>query len=227
MEEVKSLMRKTILKTVIAVVLICLCVIPFAYSAAPPWPRPKIFFTWAPGGRAFFVAPPGKFSDVMVWTAYMISSTYGPFTLVLLGYMYETATGVWHYVYYWYTTNLEGGKAYAALTVRSYTDATDVFDSYVVTPAMIVTNQPSSNPNYLSVKVTTIGRSFSVEYWADTTSTFQADLVTGAVSTTLFVGSKADYALLKTVVTGIPLGSFEGGGFMYEQNEVYDPSLLS
>jgi hypothetical protein len=223
-------MKKTILKTVLAVVLISLCVIPFAYSAVPATPRPKIFFTWAPGGKAWYQPVSGKFSWVMVWTAYMISSTYGPFTLVYLDYEYTIGT-VTHYVDYWYTTNLEGGKAYAALTVRSYTDATDVYDSYVVTPAMIVTNQPSSNPNYLSVKVTANGKFFSVEYWADTISTFQADLVTGAVSTTLFVGSKADYALLKTVVTGqlpiMPIGNFEGGGFMYEQNEIYDRSLLS
>jgi hypothetical protein len=156
----------------------------------------------------------------------MIDSTYGPFTLVYIDYEYQVGT-VWHYVDYWYTTNLAAGKAYAALTVRSYTDATDVYDSYVVTRAMIVTNQPSSNPYYLSVAVTTNGKSFSIQYWADTTSTLQANLVTGAVSTTLFVGSKADYALKNTVVTGIPLGSFEGGGFILVQSEIYDQSLLS
>jgi len=224
-------MKKMILKTVLAVVLISLCVVPFAYSAVPDRPRPKIFFTWAPGGKAFFVAPPGKFSDVLVWTAYMISSTYGPFTLVYLSYMYETATGIWHYVDHWYTTNLEAGKAYAVLTVNSYKDATDVWDSYDVTPAMIVTNQPSSTPYYLSVKVIANGKFFSVEYWADTTSTLQSDLVTGAVSPTLFVGTKADYALKNTVVTGqlpiMPIGTFDGGGWICVQTEIYDPSLLS
>jgi hypothetical protein len=223
-------MRKAILNTVIAVVLISLCAIPFTYSAVPATPRPKIFFTWAPGSRAFYAPSSGKFSWVMVWTAYMISSTYGPFTLVYLDYMYQVGT-VWHYVDYWYTTNLEAGKAYAALTVRSYTDATDVYDSYVVTPAMIVTNQPSSTPYYLSVKVTADGKFFSVEYWADTTTTLQSNLVTGAVSPTLFVGTKADYALKNAIVTGqlpiMPIGTFEGGGWICVQAEVYDQSLLS
>jgi hypothetical protein len=166
----------------------------------------------------------------MVWTAYMISSTYGPFTLVYLDYEAQVGN-VWHYVDYWYTTNLEGGKAYAALTVRSYTDATDVYDSYVVTPAMIVTNQPSSTPYYLSVKVIANGKFFSVEYWADTTtSTLQSNLVTGAVPPTLFVGTKADYALANAIVTGqlpMPIGTFDGGGWICVQAEVYDQSLLS
>jgi hypothetical protein len=228
-------MMKTILKTMLAVVLISLCIIPFTYSALPAPPKPKIFFTWAPGGKAWYVAPPGKFQRVLVWTAYMISSTYGPFTLVLLDYEYQnTTTHVWHYVDSWYTTNLAAGKAYAALTVKSYTDATDVYDSYNVTQATIATNQPSSNPYYLSVDVTawvvkarhTIRESFSIQYWANKTSTLQSDLVTGAVSPTLFVGTKADYALLNAIVTGIRLGSFEDGGFICVQAEIYDPSLL-
>jgi hypothetical protein len=199
-----------------------------AYSAMAVTPQPKIFFTWAPGGRAFYgmTGVSSKFQYVMVWTAYMVSSTYGPFTLVYIDYEYQVGT-VWHYVDYWYTTNLAAGQAYAHLTVRSYTDATDVYDSYVVTLATIVTNQPSSNPYYLSVAVTASGTSISIQYWAAPATKLESELVTGAVSPTLFVGSKSTYALSNAVVTGIPHAGFLGGGFILEQNEIYDPSLLS
>jgi hypothetical protein len=237
-------MKKTILKMVLPAVLICLCLMPLMYSAVATTPTAKIFFTWAPGGCALFVHPTG-FLSVHVWAAYMIGSTYGgPFTLVYLDYMYSVGQGakfVHHYVDYWYTDNLAAGNAYAALSVAVYTDARDVYDSYTVTSATITTNQPSSNPDYLSVKVAPIsGGSFTVEYWADTSHPIESQPVTAAVPSNLFLGTRDFRPLANVVVTGIdsvglsvgtwysnlPSGPDYGLSFRYVQAELYDPSLL-
>jgi len=230
-------MKKTILKTALPIGVICLCLMPLMHSAVATTPSAKLFFTWAPGGSALFVHPPG-YLNVNVWAAYMIDSSYGPFTLVYLDYMYNVGTGssvVHHYVDQWYTTNYAAGEAYAALTMAIYTDAKDVYDSYVVTTATITTNQPSSNPDYLSVNVVAGTTSFTLEYWADTSHPIESIRVTGAVSSSLFLGTRDFRPLANVVVTGISLGTWYsvlpsgpdyGICFRYLQTEIYDPSLL-
>jgi hypothetical protein len=226
-------MKKTILKTMLAVVLISLCVIPFVYSAMATPPKPKIFFTWAPGGDAEFGAPPGKAVDgMMLWAAYMIGSTYGAFTIAVVDYYHQDKnTGVWHYEDHWYTTNLEAGKTYAALTVKVYSMFGGyVYDSYDVTQATIITNQPTNQADYLSVSVIAKGKSlFSVKYWADTKQPFTSELVGGACPIAQACGTRVLRPLANVVVTGIAVGSFQPdiSSFRYLQTEVYDPSLLS
>jgi hypothetical protein len=227
-KEVKSSMKKTILKTMLAVVLISLFVIPFAYSAGPNPPKDKIFFTWAPGAHVVYYGLPNTGIDaVFVWVACMIDSTYGPFTLVLVEYWRGYYTGVTHYEDHWYTTNLEAGRTYADLTVKVYTDPYDVYDSWDVTEATITTNQPTDLADYLSVTVIAGAQSFTVQYWADTSQPIKGELVKGAVQPKLFRGTKHWRPNADAVVTGIDVGSVAAlAKYVYWQTELYDQSLL-
>jgi hypothetical protein len=221
-------MKKTMLKAVLAVVLISLCVIPFAYSAmspAVPPSRSKIFFTWAPGGAADFSAPPDRpdLDGMFVWAANMISSTYGPFTLVFVEYY----SGV-HNVDHWYTTDLAAGRAYAALTVNVFSMFGLVYDSWDVTKAKIT--MTSSSADQLSVTVSVKGKLlFTVQYAADTSVDITSALVGGTCYTSPFLcGTKAFRPLANAEVTGIPVGDFQSpdSEFRYMQTELYDPSYL-
>ena len=223
-------MKKTMLKAVLAVVLISLCVIPFAYSAGPNPPKDKIFFTWAPGAHVAYFGPSGTDIDaVIVWVACMIDSTYGPFKLVFVEYWrgYYSIPQVIHYEDHWYTTNLAAGEAYAALTVKAYTDPYDVYDPYDVTPATITTSQSTADD--LSVTVTIDGgQSFTVHYWADTSQPIRAQLVKGAVQPKLFHGTKHWRPNAEAVVTGIDVGDLADlAKYVYWQTELYDQSILS
>jgi hypothetical protein len=229
-------MRKTMLKTVLAVVLISLCVIPFAYSAMSPAvrpSRPKIFFTWAPGGAADFSAPPDRpdVDGMFVWAANMIGSTYGPFTLAFVEYYTTDSSGVTHNEDHWYTTDLAAGRAYAALTVKVYTmmgEGYIVYDSWDVTKAKIT--MTSSSEDQLSVTVSVKGKPlFTVQYAADTNVDIKSDLVGGICLTSpiFLCGTKAFRPLANAEVTGIPVGNFQEGQFRYTQTELYDPSLMA
>jgi 1,2-phenylacetyl-CoA epoxidase PaaB subunit len=226
-------MKKTILKTMLAVVLISLFVIPFAYSAGPNPPKDKIFFTWAPGAHVGYFGPPNTDIDaMMVWVACVTDSTYGPFTLVLVEYGRDYFSGpVIHYEDHWYTTNLEAGKTYAALTVKVYTTATEVYDSWDVTQATITTNQPSQQADYLSVTVKPKGKPpFTVQYWADTSQPIRRELVSrwSAVAPELFHATRAWRPNANAAVTGIKVGDlYVLAKYVYWQTELYDPSLLS
>jgi len=223
-------MKKTILRALLAIVLISLFVIPFAYSAGPTPPKDKIFFTWAPGAHVAYFGPPHTDIDaVIVWVACVIDSTYGSFTLVFVEYWRGYYTGVTHYEDHWYTTNLEAGRTYAELTVKVYTDPYDVYDSWDVAQATISTNQPTDLADYLSVTVKPKGHSsFTVQYWADTSQPIKRMLVTGAVPPELFHGTKAWRPNAKAVVTGIKVGDVADlAKYVYWQTELYDPSLLS
>ena len=221
-------MKKTMLKTVLAVVLISLCVIPFAYSAMATPPKPKIFFTWAPGGAAFYAAPPDRpdLDGMFVWAANMISSSYGPFTIAFVEY-YHIVGKVWRYEDHWYTTDLAAGRTYAALTVKVFTDAYDVYDSWDVTKAKIT--MTSSSEDQLSVSVSAGTVSFTASYLADTKRDITVELVGGMCLTSpiFLCGTKALRPLANAAVTGIPVGNFHEGQFRYTQTELYDPSLLS
>jgi hypothetical protein len=110
--------------------------------------------------------------------------------------------------------------------VKIETDATDVWDHYDVTQVAITTNQPTTQMNYLSVKVGG-SKPFSVQYWADTSGPITSALVGSAVSQNLFLGVKALRPLSKALVSGLSVGTFQFGQFRYVQTETYDQSLLS
>lgn len=214
-------MKKTKLKILLPI-LICLCVMPFAYSARPPSPlEPKIFFTWAPGASATFTDSPTE--GVLIHVMHVIGSTYGAFTFVGVEDYYYDA-GLWHLVDHWYTTNLAGGKTFAALLLKTDPDPTDVYDYYDVTYATI--DMSSSSPDDLSVSVFTRGKRFTVQYFADTSVPITSGLTSVGCSP-LLCGTKASRPLDHVVVTGIPVGAFSGGNFKYLQTMLFDQSLLS
>ena len=234
-------MKKTILKIVLPVVLISLCLMPLMYSAVATTPTGKIYFTWAPGGSAWFVHPGGIFGRVIVWAANMISSSYGPFMLVYLDYAYAVGTGsnaVHNFVDHWYTTDLDAADKYAALTVAVYSDAKDVY-SWDVTLAAITMTQPNPNDFQFTVSYTDSNGNpvtFSVEYSADTSHPIESQPVAGVVSQNLFLGTRDFRPLASVTVTGqlsvgtwykLPSGPDYSLSFRYVQTELYDPCLLS
>ena len=228
--EVKSSMKKTILKTVFAAVLISLCVIPFAYSAHyPPPPKTKIFFSEAPSAVALY----GLSDDNIVALAtVVISSTYGPFTLLLVEQGKVDANGVFHYVDHLYTDNVFAAQKYELLLIR--TDTTDVCDSYDVTWASIVVT--SSSADQLSVSASAWTRtgkiSITAQFTADTTAAINPTLHGGLKNNNpeaQYNGVSARRDLSTASITGVDLGgrTFNVGNFRYIQTLLFDPSLLS
>jgi len=235
-KEVKSSMKKTILKVAFAVVLISLCAFPFAYSGFFPPQKTRIFFTFAPSIYAEYDGPNNDY--IAVEAGVGLGSTYGPFAFLLVEQGKQDASGVWHCVDHWYTDNVLAGQKYALLYVRLNTDATDVF-SYDVTMALIVVT--SSSPDQFSISVSAWTRtgkiSITAEFNADTTVDIAPKLNGGLGNTppnpaAQFIGVTARRAggLLPPTITGVPFGdttfSRDNSVFRYIRTELYDPSLL-
>jgi hypothetical protein len=225
-------MNKTMLKTVIAVVLFSLCVIPVAYSALYAPPKTRIFFLDVPSAGAQY----GPDDDCIVFVAkVIISSTYGPFTLFIVD-QEKMNSGVYYYVDHWYTDSVFAANTYALLTIRTFTDATDVWSIDVMPASIVVT---SSSPDQLSMRVSAgpraggIAISITAQFLADTTATITPRLLGGLNNNNpaaLYNGVDARrYGLSIATVTGVPLAgrTYAGGIFRYIHTELYDPSLLA
>jgi hypothetical protein len=203
----------------------------------------KKFFTWAPGALAgyhpapiapgYYPNPKNPIDAVMVWAACMIDSTFGQFKLVLVEYwrgwtpLTPNKGEVTNYEDHWYTTNVPAGREYAALTVKAYSDAFDVYDldegHLDVIDANIVRNQPRQD--YLSLTVTPKGRlpkPFTIDFTAVKGPDMQAQLRPSAVPEDQYVGIRACRDLANTTATGMKAVVPYMGHYTYLQSELYD-----
>lgn len=237
-------MKRTLLRIVIAAVLICLSALPLTYSAfyvpSVAMMVPKIYFLNAPGAVVAFGGPVGsKYDEVDVWAGVMTDSTYGKFKMAAVMYSYgeggacgDAGVTVCHHEDYWFTTNLAAGKHYVTLTKKVYGPPADVWDKATVTSATITTSQTSGDQLSVTVKTGT-KLVFTVQYLADTSQDIVTRLEIGTTaSPDQFLSTEARRHLLEagTVFTPRPgtfaVGPYWGGWFKYMDTELYDPALL-
>lgn len=223
-----ELRKRGVLKIAVGSVFICLFISALMYPLIfarhrGKIHRDKIHFLASPNPHAVYSVPPSKEADIMiVWVAVMTDSTYGSFTMALVGYdtYYTEYT---HHEIHWYTDRLKTGETYAYLGERTY-PSTDVVEQDVSVAKIDIT----TSEHQLNATVIVRGKTlFSVGFWADTSVPIESRAQTlEALPQELFLSVEAYRPILQASVTGLEVGDFLGGRFDYIDTELYDPSLL-
>jgi len=219
-----ELKRKGVLTIVACSVFIFSFVLALMYPVISASRRGKIHFLLSPDSIAVFSPPSGIEADYMyVWVAMVKDSTYGSFTLALVGYeTYHADNNYYERHWHWYTDHLKTGETYAYLTKRIYPTA-DVWE-YDVSIARI---DVTMSEDQLNATVIVRGKTlFSVGFWADTNVPIASRIEPNPLPSELYLSVEAYRPTLPALVTGLEVGDFTGGRFDYIDTELYDSSLL-
>lgn len=218
-----ELRREGILKIVISSVFICVFISALMYPLIFARYRGKIHFLMSPNPHAVFSPPSGIEADIMfVWVAVVKDSTYGSFTMAMVGYETYYVDHV-NYEYHWYTSSLRAGEIYAYLYER-LTAPQDVMEYDVSAAKIDVTMTEHQLMATIIVKGKTL---FTVGFLADTGVPLESRTQTiEPLPQELFLSVEAYHPILQASVSGLEVGDFIGGHFDYVDTELYDSSLL-
>jgi len=179
----------------------------------------KIHFIMSPNPYATFNPPPGVEADaIIVWVSVVKDSTYGRFTLAMVGY--ENHTDPNRNEYHYYTDYFMAGRMYAYLDARLFPE----MQNYDVSVARIYVTESA-----LQLNATVIVRDqmlFKVTYWVDISSPVESRIELTSLSTELYLSVEAYRPILDASVTGLNVGDFIDGRFDYIDTELVDSSLL-
>jgi len=221
-----ELRKKVALKIAIGSVFVCSFILALMYPVISARYMGKIHFLMSPKAGANFIPPAGKEANTMiVWVGMFKDSTYGSFKMAMVGY--ETYHGDdQHWEYHWFTDNLRAGEVYGYVSKKAYPswEGIPLYFEYDVTLARININTSEHQLNAtIIVKGTTL---FTAQFRADTTTPIESYIEPSQVSHELYLSVDARRPLLSAKVTGLEVGAFSGGVFVYIDTELCDSSLL-
>jgi len=213
------------LTTVVGSVFICSFILALMYPVISASHKDKIHFLLSPDSVAIFSPPSGIEADIMfVWVGVIKDSTYGHFTLALVGYeTYHSDNNYWEHHWHWYTDHLKAGEIYAYLTRRVYPTA-DVWE-YDVSVARI---DVTLSEHQLNATVIVKGKTLiTAGFWANTGIELASRIEPGVpLPQELYLSVEAYRPILQPLVSGVEVGDFIRGRFDYIDTELYDSSLL-
>jgi len=219
-----KLKRKVVLRIAVGGVFICSFIVALIYPVISAGHKDKIYFLMSPDSVAVFSPPSSVEADVMfVWVSVVKDSTYGSFTMAMIGYeTHHADNNYYEHHWHWYTDHFVAGETYAYLTERIYPTA-DVWE-YDVSKAKIDVVRLEDQ---LNATVMVRGKTlFSVTFWAHTNVPIASRIEPNLLPSGLYLSVEAYRPTLPAVVTGLEVGDFTGGRFDYIDTELFDSSLL-
>jgi len=226
-----ELRKRTVLKMVAGVTLICSFILGLMYPVISTKPRDKIYFLLSPKPYAVFTNPSGKEDDnivldiMFVWIGVIKDSTYGSFNLAIVGYETYYSDRPTNYEYHYYTDKLRAGKMNAFLNAKTDPLGTWTYD------VSIAKIHVTMSEHQLNATVTVKGKTlFTAGFWADTSGPLIPRVLTPSApqSPEAWLQVTAYRFTLKAVINGLEVGDFLGqySRFAYADTLLYDSSLL-
>ena len=226
-----ELRKRTVLKMVAGVTLICSFILGLMYPVISTKPRDKIYFLLSPKPYAVFTNPSGKEDDnivldiMFVWIGVIKDSTYGSFNLAIVGYETYYSDRPTNYEYHFYTDKLRAGEMMAFLNTKSDPLGTWTYD------VSIARIDVTMSEHQLNATVTVRGETlFTAGFWADTSAPIQSRVFTASapLPAEAWLQVQAYRYTLKAITNGLEVGDFLGqySRFAYADTLLYDSSLL-
>jgi len=226
-----ELKRKTVLKIAVGSVLICSFILALMYPVISARYNGKVHFLMAPKPYAVFNNPSGKEDENIVLDIMFVQvvvvkdSTYGSFTVVIVGYETYYSDRDFNHEYHYYVDNLRAGEMFAILGDRVEPVGTGMYD------VSIARIDVTMSEHQLNATVTVRGETlFTAGFWADTSGPIQSRVVTASepLPPEAYLRVEAYRPTLKAVIDGLEVGDFLGqySRFGYVGTELFDSSLL-